>query len=158
VANVTNKDKIGKFIKDKQAAYIGFDPSFDSLHLGNYVMVLLLRRLVKCGHKAYAIIGGATGLIGDPSGKKNERDLKSADEISNNLNAIKSEIIKYGNCEVINNFDIYKSINFLDFLRQIGKNINVNYLLEKDIIKRRLETGISYAEFSYTLIQAYDFY
>ena len=158
LASFTNKSKLENFINHKQAAYIGFDPSFDSLHLGNYVMLLVLRRLEKYGHKAYALVGGATGLIGDPSGKKDERALKKSSDVENNLLAIKKEIAKYGKCDVINNFDIYKSFNFLDFLREIGKSINVNYLLEKDIIKRRLETGISYAEFSYTLIQAYDFY
>lgn len=158
IADVTNKEKLKQFVSQKQAAYIGFDPSFDSLHLGNYVMVLLLRRLAQYGHKAYALVGGATGLIGDPSGKKNERTLKPIEQINDNLEMIRNEIIKYGKCDVINNYDIYKSMHFLDFLREIGKHINVNYLLEKDIIKRRLETGISYTEFSYTLIQAYDFY
>jgi tyrosyl-tRNA synthetase len=121
-------------------------------------MLLILRRLTKYGHKAYALVGGATGLIGDPSGKKEERSLKEVNDVKHNLSAIKEEILKYGQCEVINNYDIYNHFNFLDFLRDVGKNINVNYLLEKDIIRRRLDTGISYAEFSYALIQAYDFY
>lgn len=158
IANTTNENKIRKFINEKQGAYIGFDPSFDSLHLGNYIMVLLLKRLSYYGHKAYAVIGGATGLIGDPSGKKDERKLQDSERIKLNAELISKEIVKYGKCEIVNNFDIYNKMNFLDFLRDIGKNINVNYLLEKNIIKRRLETGISYAEFSYALIQAYDFY
>ncbi|GHU31654.1 hypothetical protein FACS1894166_03500 [Bacilli bacterium] len=157
INNVTNKSKIEQFVNDKGAAYIGFDPSFDSLHLGNYNMLLVLRRLKQHGHKAYAILGGATGQIGDPSGKKSERTMQAISAINHNAEAIQQQIIKYGEAEVINNNIIYNKMSMFDFLRIIGKLVNVNYLLEKDLIKSRLETGISFTEFSYALIQGYDF-
>jgi tyrosyl-tRNA synthetase len=127
------------------------------LHLGNYVQIVTLKRLSLAGHKAYAIIGGATGLIGDPSGKKVERTMLDMNKVHNNIKAIEAQLRHYAGAEVINNADIYKDLTIFDFLRNIGKLINVNYLLEKDVIKNRLESGISYTEFSYALIQGYDF-
>jgi tyrosyl-tRNA synthetase len=120
-------------------------------------LIVTLKRLSNAGHKAYAILGGATGLIGDPSGKKSERSMLDTSIVNKNSKAIENQLRHFANIEVINNIDIYKSMNIFDFLRNVGKLVNVNYLLEKDIIKTRLETGISYAEFSYSLIQAYDF-
>ncbi|GHU47355.1 hypothetical protein FACS1894218_1600 [Bacilli bacterium] len=120
-------------------------------------MLLILRRLKQHGHNAYAILGGATGQIGDPSGKNLERVMKSMDEIDNNSKAIEAQIIKYAQTEVINNNTIYQKMSMFDFLRNIGKLVNVNYLLEKDLIKSRLDVGISFTEFSYALIQGYDF-
>jgi tyrosyl-tRNA synthetase len=157
INNVTNENKIKFFESTKGTAYIGFDPSADSLHLGNYVMLLILRRLEQMGHKGVAVLGGATGQIGDPSGKNSERNILDAKKVELNALAIQKQIKKYSDVEVFNNLDIYKRMDIISFLRNVGKLINVNYLLEKDIIRSRLETGISYTEFSYNLIQAYDF-
>lgn len=155
--DITNEDKFNEAILKNKAAYIGFDPSADSLHLGNFVMMQMLNRLNKFGIKAYAVVGGATGMIGDPSGKSTERNLLDSQTVTNNKNAIKNQLETYCNVEVLDNLDIYKNMNFLDFLRDAGKLINVNYMLEKDSIKSRLETGISFTEFAYTLIQGFDF-
>lgn len=159
INNITNEDKAKEFLNHKDwSLYIGFDPSFKSLHLGNYLMLVTLKRFINAGFKPFAIIGGATGQIGDPSGKKSERILQSKDVIESNAECIQKQITKIlKDIKIINNFDFYKNLYFLDFLRDTGKYINVNYLLEKEIISKRLEAGISYAEFSYNLIQANDF-
>jgi tyrosyl-tRNA synthetase len=157
INNTTNEEKIKLFETKKSIAYIGFDPSADSLHLGNYVMLMVLRQLKQHGHSAIAILGGATGQIGDPSGKSSERNMIDVKKAEANALAIQKQIKKYSDVIVINNLEIYKKMTIFDFLRTIGKLINVNYLLEKDIIKSRLESGISYTEFSYNLIQGYDF-
>jgi tyrosyl-tRNA synthetase len=120
-------------------------------------MILILRRLKQFGHKTIAVVGGATGQIGDPSGKKAERVMLGAEKTKSNALLIQKQLKKYAGVEIFNNIQIYKKFDILDFLRDIGKLINVNYLLEKDIIKSRLESGISYTEFSYNLIQGYDF-
>jgi tyrosyl-tRNA synthetase len=125
--------------------------------LGNYAIIVTLKRLSQAGHKVYAVLGGATGLIGDPSGKKSERTMLDTNIVTKNIDAIKNQLRHFGDFEIINNIDFYKSMTIFDFLRNVGKLINVNYLLEKDIIKTRLDTGISYSEFSYSLIQGYDF-
>lgn len=157
--NVTNEDKLDYALKHHKGAYIGFDPSAKSLHLGNYAAIVLLRRFKKFGLKTYALVGGATGMIGDPSGKSSERNLLSMEQVDVNKLAIKNQLQKYAKVDAIfDNYDFYKDINFIDFLRVVGKYINVNYMFEKEIIKSRLETGISFTEFSYTLIQANDFY
>ena len=157
INNITNKEKLLKCIEDKKALYVGFDPSFQSLHLGNYVMLHFLNYMSKCGIKTYALIGGATGSIGDPSGKTSERKLQDKKIIEKNSVALGVQIAGLTDCEIINNTEFYKKMSVFDFLRTAGKLVNVNYLLEKEIIKNRLETGISYAEFSYNLIQGYDF-
>ncbi len=158
INNITNEDKVKNFFANKNSSfYIGFDPSFRSLHLGNYLQLVTLKRLVNAGYNAYALIGGATGKIGDPSGKNNERKLLEQKTIDENVTALTRQIKKITNCSIINNENFYKDMNLFTFFRTIGKSININYLLEKDIIARRLETGISFAEFSYALIQAYDF-
>lgn len=160
INNITNEDKLNKVlnIQPKPSLYVGFDPSFKSLHLGNYLMLVTMKRFINAGYTVYALIGGATGRIGDPSGKKVERALLNENVVKDNANALSYQISSITNCKIINNDIFYHNLTIFDFLREVGKEININYLLEKDIIARRLETGISYAEFSYTLIQGYDFY
>lgn len=155
--NITNEDKFEEATKLNKFAYVGFDPSADSLHLGNYVMIQMLNRLKAFGIKPYALVGGATGMIGDPSGKSSERNLLNPEIVNHNVQSISNQLIKYANVEILNNNDIYKEQTLFDFLRTSGKLINVNYMLEKESIKTRLETGISFTEFAYTLIQGNDF-
>jgi len=154
--------------KEMTSAYIGFDPTADSLHIGSLVPILLLVHLQKAGHKPYALIGGATGMIGDPSGKSEERNLLNEEQLQKNLDGIKSQLSKYldfdadkSNAAVlVNNYDWFKQISFIDFLRDVGKHITVNYMMAKDSVKKRIEgdAGISYTEFAYQLMQGYDFY
>jgi len=148
-----------------QKAYIGFDPTAPSLGLGNYVQIMLLSILQKHGHTPIVLMGGATGRIGDPSGKDKERELKSHDELDRNIAAQMIQFKKLLNFEdgdnkaiLVNNYDFYKNMNVLDFLRDVGKNSTINYMLSKESVKRRLDSGISYTEFSYQLLQGYDFY
>lgn len=147
-------------------AYIGFDPTAPSLTIGNYVQIMLLTFLQRSGHKPFVLLGGATGRIGDPSGKDKERDLKSYEELDRNT-AFQMEQAKAlldfspespNAAEMVNNLDFYKDMNVLDFLRDVGKYLTVNYMLSKESVQRRLESGISFTEFSYQLIQGYDFY
>lgn len=155
---ITNETKLIKIVEDKRAAYVGFDPSAASLHLGNYVMIMMVRRLNLAGIKTYAIVGGATGMIGDPSGKSSERNLLDQSTVESNKKAIIEQLKRYATPDIIDNYDHFKDMNYLTFLRDVGKLVNINYLLEKEIIKTRLETtGLSYTEFSYNLIQSYDF-
>ena len=138
--------------------YWGTDPTADSLHLGHYSSLVTAKRLAKAGHHPILLVGGATGLIGDPR-PTSEREIISKDTLNKNLEGIKRQVSNiFGNqAEVVNNYDWFEDYRFTDFLRDVGKYINVNYMLDKDIIKRRLETGITFAEFAYTLIQGYDF-
>lgn len=149
---------------EKVTAYIGFDPTAPSLTIGNYVQLMLLTLLQKYGHKPIVLLGGATGRIGDPSGKDKERILKSYEELDSNLNFQKEQFKKFIDFEhpenpaiFINNLDFYKELNILEFLRVAGKTLTVNYMLSKDSVQNRLENGISFTEFSYQLLQAYDF-
>ena len=149
---------------EKVTAYIGFDPTAPSLTIGNYVQIMLLTLLQKYGHKPIVLLGGATGRIGDPSGKDKERQLKSYVELDTNLDFQKEQfkkLIDFTNHEnpaiFINNLDFYKDLNILDFLRVAGKTLTVNYMLSKDSVQNRLENGLSFTEFSYQLLQAYDF-
>ena len=152
--------------KEMTSAYIGFDPTADSLHVGNLVPITLLMRLQRAGHKPYALIGGATGMIGDPSGKSQERNLLDMDVIIHNCEAQKKQLKHFLDFEsgkpntavMLNNYDWFKDISFLDFIRDTGKHISVNYMLAKDSVQKRLETGMSFTEFTYQLIQGYDFY
>lgn len=154
--------------KEMTSAYIGFDPTADSLHIGSLVPILLLVHLQRAGHKPYALVGGATGMVGDPSGRSLERNLLSEDVLQKNLEGIKNQLQKYLDfnpskptaAELVNNFDWFKNISFLDFIREAGKHITVNYMLNKDSVRKRIEseTGISFTEFTYQLIQGYDFY
>lgn len=143
--------------------YIGFDPTAPSMTIGNYVQIMLLHLFQKTGNKPIVLMGGATGRVGDPSGKDKERQLKSAEELDSNLNFQMEQVKKLldfegKNAAVIrNNYDFYKEMNVLDFLRDVGKNLTVNYMMGKDSVKNRLESGLSYTEFSYQLLQAYDY-
>jgi len=146
-------------------AYVGIDPTADSLHVGHLVSIMMLKHLQLCGHKPIALVGGATGMIGDPSGKSEERNLLSLEVLNHNEKSIKNQLIKFldfengsNKAELVNNYDWTKDINMLDFLREIGKHLTINYMMAKDSVKSRLEAGLSYTEFSYQLLQAYDFY
>ena len=155
LSDSTDKEKILS-LKGK-GAYIGFDPTAPSLHIGNYLQIISLLRFKKAGYKVYAVLGGATAMIGDPSGKALERKLLSADQIKDNSKKIIKQLEFFG-IEVINNYNFYKDMNILDFLRDVGKLLNINYMINKDVVKSRLDKGISFTEFAYQLIQGWDFY
>ncbi|MVM29193.1 tyrosine--tRNA ligase [Spirosoma sp. HMF4905] len=151
--------------KEITAGYIGFDPTAASLHIGNLATVMLLVHLQRAGHKPFALVGGATGMIGDPSGKAAEREFLSEETLRRNQDGIRQQLAKFldfdsgaNSAEMVNNYDWFKEISFLGFLREAGKHITVNYMMAKDSVKKRLETGISFTEFSYQLLQGYDFY
>ncbi len=152
--------------KEMTHAYIGFDPTADSLHVGNLVPVTMLMRLQKAGHKPYALMGGATGMIGDPSGKSAERNLLDMETIAANVDAQKKQMEKFldfnsaapNAAVLVNNYDWFRDYKFLDFIREVGKHISINYMLAKDSVQKRLETGLSFTEFTYQLIQGYDFW
>ena len=150
--------------KKSTVGYVGFDPTADSLHIGNLVPVMLLLHWQRAGHKPMVLVGGATGMVGDPSGKTKERQLLDLDVMQHNLNSQKNQLQKFLDFEgdnaarVVNNFDWFKEINFLDFIRDVGKHITVNYMMSKDSVKNRLEEGMSFTEFTYQLVQGYDFY
>ena len=151
--------------KETVTAYVGIDPTADSLHVGHLVSIMMLKHLQLCGHKPIALVGGATGMVGDPSGKSEERNLLSLDILNHNVQSIKNQLIKFldftngsNKAELVNNYDWTKDFNLLDFLREIGKHLTINYMMAKDSVKNRLETGLSFTEFSYQLLQAYDFY
>lgn len=151
--------------KEMTAGYIGFDPTADSLHIGNLLPIMLLVHFQRCGHKPVALVGGATGMIGDPSFKAEERKFLDEDTLKYNLSCQRKQLEKFldFNCgdnsaEIVNNYDWFRDFSFLGFLREVGKHITVNYMMSKDSVKKRLETGISFTEFSYQLIQGYDFY
>ncbi|MBP6334121.1 MAG: tyrosine--tRNA ligase [Bacteroidia bacterium] len=145
--------------------YIGFDPTADSLGVGNMVQIMTLLHFQQCGHKPIALVGGATGMVGDPSGKSQERNLLNEETLQHNLDCQKKQLEKFldFNCgensaEIVNNYDWFKHFNFLDFIRDVGKHISINYMLAKDSVQKRLDTGMSFTEFSYQLVQGYDFY
>lgn len=154
--------------REMTSGYIGFDPTADSLHIGSLVPILLLVHLQKAGHKPVALVGGATGMVGDPSGKSEERNLLDETTLNHNLQGIRKQLEKYldfdqakpNAAEMVNNFDWFRDMNFLHFIRDVGKHITVNYMMAKDSVKKRLEgtTGMSFTEFSYQLVQGYDFY
>jgi tyrosyl-tRNA synthetase len=145
--------------------YIGFDPTSDSLGVGNLVQVMTLLHLQRCGHKPIALVGGATGMVGDPSGKSAERNLLDQETLNQNLAGQRAQLEKFldFNCgansaEIVNNYDWFKDFSFLDFIRDVGKHITINYMMAKDSVQKRLESGLSFTEFSYQLVQGYDFY
>ena len=147
------------------SAYIGFDPTADSLHIGSLVQIMILVHLQRCGHKPFALVGGATGMVGDPSGKSKERNLLDENTLNYNLACVQKQLEQFldfdcgeNSAEVVNNYDWFKEFNFLDFIRDVGKHMSVNYMMAKDSVKSRLETGMSFTEFSYQLVQGYDFY
>ncbi|MEP2026551.1 MAG: tyrosine--tRNA ligase [Reichenbachiella sp.] len=151
--------------KEMTSAYIGFDPTADSLHIGSLVQIMTLVHFQRAGHKPFALVGGATGMVGDPSGKSAERNLLSEDILNHNLACVKKQLEQFldfdcgdNSAEVVNNYDWFKNFNFLDFIRDVGKHISVNYMMAKDSVKSRLESGMSFTEFSYQLVQGYDFW
>lgn len=154
--------------KEMTTGYIGFDPTADSLHIGSLVPILLLVHFQKAGHKPIALVGGATGMVGDPSGKSEERNLLSEEVLQKNIAGVRAQLEKFldfnpskaNAAEMANNYDWFRSISFIEFLRDAGKHITVNYMMAKDSVKKRIEgeTGISYTEFAYQLMQGYDFY
>ena len=156
-------------MEEMRAAYVGIDPTADSLHIGHLVGVMMLRHFQLCGHKPYALVGGATGMIGDPSGKSTERNLLDEKTLRHNQEALKNQLAKFldftGNtvnaAVLVNNYDWMKNISFLDFIRDTGKHITVNYMMSKDSVKKRLSSdaaeGMSFTEFTYQLVQGYDF-
>jgi tyrosyl-tRNA synthetase len=155
--------------KEMTTAYIGFDPTSDSLHVGSFAQIMLLKRFQEAGHKPIVLVGGATGMIGDPSGKSQERNLLDEETLQKNLNGIKTQLSKFldfesdipNKAEMVNNYDWMKTFSFLEFIRDIGKHITVNYMMSKDSVKKRLgeesKQGMSFTEFTYQLVQGYDF-
>ena len=155
--------------KEQVTAYIGFDPTADSLHIGHLCSVMILRHFQRCGHKPMALIGGATGMIGDPSGKSAERNLLTEEILQRNMDGMKKQLSKFldfesdapNRAELVNNYDWMKNFTFLDFAREVGKHITVNYMMAKDSVKKRLNgearDGLSFTEFTYQLLQGYDF-
>ncbi|MEY4791904.1 MAG: hypothetical protein RIT34_711 [Bacteroidota bacterium] len=152
-------------LKQVSAGYIGFDPTADSLHVGHLVQIMTLVHFQRAGHKPYALVGGATGMVGDPSGKSQERNLLDAETLQHNVACVKNQLEAFldfnsgsNAAEMVNNYDWFEKMSFLDFIRDVGKHISVNYMMAKDSVKKRLETGMSFTEFSYQLVQGYDFY
>ena len=151
--------------KEQVTGYVGFDPTADSLHIGNLVPIMLLVHLQRAGHKPLALVGGATGLVGDPTGRSTERNMLGVNEINHNLDCQRKQLEKFldfsDSCsnmaEIVNNYDWFKDFDFLGFIRDVGKHIPINYMLAKDSVKNRLENGMSFTEFCYQLIQGYDF-
>ena len=150
--------------KETVRGYIGFDPTSDSLGVGNLVQVMILLHFQRCGHIPVALVGGATGMVGDPSGKSAERNLLSEEILQANLAGQRRQLEKFldftgpNGAKIVNNYDWFKNFSFLDFIRDVGKHITVNYMMAKDSVQKRLETGLSFTEFSYQLVQGYDFY
>src|SRR5882757_220275 len=154
--------------KEMTTGYIGFDPTADSLHIGSLVPIILLIHLQKCGHKPIALVGGATGMVGDPSGKSEERNLLDEATLNHNLEGIKGQLKQFldfspslpNAAEMVNNYDWFREMSFLQFIRDVGKHITVNYMSAKDSVRKRLEgeNGMSFTEFTYQLVQGYDFY
>ncbi|MDQ2655813.1 MAG: tyrosine--tRNA ligase [Bacteroidota bacterium] len=153
-----------QLLKESTAGYIGFDPTADSLHIGHLTQIMTLLHFQVSGHKPFALVGGATGMVGDPSGKSAERNLLSEDVLRHNESCVKKQLEKFldfsGNnaAEMVNNIDWFRDFKFLDFIRDVGKHITVNYMMSKDSVQKRLESGLSFTEFTYQLVQGYDFY
>jgi tyrosyl-tRNA synthetase len=151
-------------MKKASSGYIGFDPTADSLHIGSLVQIMTLVHFQRSGHKPIALVGGATGMVGDPSGKSQERNLLDEETLRHNVQCVKAQLEKFldfegeNAAEMVNNFDWFQNMSFLEFIRDVGKHISVNYMMAKDSVKSRLETGMSFTEFSYQLVQGYDFY
>jgi tyrosyl-tRNA synthetase len=163
IKDYSDEKEIRELLATPQTIYCGFDPSAASMHIGNFVMISLLMRLQRAGHRVIPVVGGATGMIGDPSGKSKERNLLEEKELKKNTEAIRRQLARFINLEdekrgiIVNNYDWLSKISMLDYLRDYGKYFPINYLLNKEIIASRLENGISYTEFSYNLLQAIDF-
>ena len=163
IKDFSNEEEVHKMFETPQTIYCGFDPSASSMHLGNFVMISVLMRLQKAGHRIIAVVGGATGMIGDPSGKSKERNLLDKQSLANNTASIKSQLERFINLEdpkkgiIVNNYDWISKLSVLDYLRDYGKYFPVNYMLSKDIVSSRLQSGVSYTEFSYMILQSIDF-
>ncbi|MBT1701864.1 tyrosine--tRNA ligase [Chryseosolibacter indicus] len=153
-----------QLMKESTSGYIGFDPTADSLHIGHLTQIMTLLHFQRAGHKPFALVGGATGMVGDPSGKSAERNLLSEDVLRHNVDCVKKQLEKFldfsgsNAAEMVNNYDWFREFKFLDFIRDVGKHITVNYMMSKDSVQKRLETGLSFTEFTYQLVQGYDFY
>lgn len=164
IKDFSNEEKIHEFLNSPTTLYCGFDPSASSMHIGNYVMISLLKRFQLAGHKIIALVGGATGMIGDPSGKSKERNLQDANTLKANTDSIRNQLERFIDLSdskkgvILNNYDWLSKLSMLDFLRDYGKYFPINYMLNKDIVASRLETGISFTEFSYQILQSIDFY
>ncbi len=164
IKDYSSEEEVKKLLASKQTIYCGFDPSAASMHIGNLVMITLLMRFQRAGHRIIAVVGGATGMIGDPSGKSKERNLLTADSVKDNTLAIKAQLSRFLDLKnpdkgiIVNNYDWLSPMTILDYLRDYGKYFPINYMLNKEIVSSRLESGISYTEFSYTILQAIDFY
>lgn len=166
VFQTTDEEALVKALTEGQVSYYtGYDPTADSLHLGHLVAILTSRRLQLAGHKPYALVGGATGLIGDPSFKDAERSLQTKETVNGWVTKIQGQLSRFldfetgdNKAEMVNNYDWFASVSFIDFLRDVGKYFTINYMMSKDSVKKRIETGISYTEFAYQIMQGYDFY
>ncbi|KZK06219.1 Tyrosyl-tRNA synthetase [Lactococcus cremoris] len=166
VFQTTDEAALSKALtEDMVSYYVGYDPTADSLHLGNLVLILTMKRLQMAGHKPYALVGGATGLIGDPSFKDSERSLQTKDTVTKWSGKIRSQLEHFldfengeNKAEMTNNYNWFENLTFIDFLRDVGKHFTVNYMISKDSVKSRMESGISYTEFAYQIMQGYDFY
>lgn len=164
IQQFSNEEKVKELLATKQTIYCGFDPSASSMHLGNYVMISILKRFQKAGHRIIALVGGATGMIGDPSGKSKERNLQTKEKLAANTASIKNQLERFidlSNPEkgmILNNYDWLGNMSTLDFLRDYGKYFPINYMLSKEIVSSRLEAGISFTEFAYQILQSIDFY
>ena len=166
VFQTTDEAALSKALTEDMVSYdVGYDPTADSLHLGNLVLILTMKRLQMAGHKPYALVGGATGLIGDPSFKDSERSLQTKDTVTKWSGKIRSQLERFldfengeNKAEMTNNYNWFENLTFIDFLRDVGKHFTVNYMISKDSVKSRMESGISYTEFAYQIMQGYDFY
>lgn len=164
IKSYSNEEKVKELLSTKQTIYCGFDPSASSMHLGNFLMISTLMRFQKAGHKIIAVVGGATGMIGDPSGKSKERNLQTLEKVRENTNSIKGQLSKYLDLDdpekgiILNNYEWLSKLSLLDYLRDYAKLFNVSYMLSKDIVASRLENGISLGEFSYMTLQSIDFH
>lgn len=150
--------------KESTAGYIGFDPTADSLHVGHLTQIMTLLHFQRAGHKPFALVGGATGMVGDPSGKSAERNLLSEEVLRHNESCVRQQLEKFldfsgsNSAEMVNNYEWFRDFKFLDFIRDVGKHITVNYMMSKDSVQKRLDSGLSFTEFTYQLVQGYDFY
>ena len=164
IKDFSNKEKVTELLKTPQTIYCGFDPSASSMHIGNFVMISLLMRFQQAGHRVIALVGGGTGMIGDPSGKSKERAFLTAADVKANTDSIKKQLSRFLDFSdpskgiVVNNYDWLSKLSLIDYLRDVGKYFGINYMLSKDIVASRLETGISLTEFTYMTLQSYDFY
>ena len=163
IKDFSNEEEVRELLNTKQTIYCGFDPSASSMHIGNFVMISMLMRLQRAGHKIVAVVGGATGMIGDPSGKSKERNLQTKEALKANTDSIRKQLERFIDLSdpekglIVNNYDWIGSMSVLDFLRDYGKHFPVNYMLSKDIVASRLQSGVSFTEFSYMILQSIDF-